>query len=73
LSIDSSWQNIQFSPFHNPPVHLTSPLPTFLYSLNSKLSLNKEDFRQWKTSSLMRWMTWRQYHKHPSNSASKSG
>jgi hypothetical protein len=27
-------------------LHLTSPLPTFLYSLNSKLPIKKEDFRQ---------------------------
>jgi hypothetical protein len=33
----------------------------------------EEDFRQWKTSPLMQQMTWRGYHKHPSNSASKSG
>jgi hypothetical protein len=69
----SVWQNIRFLPFHNPPIHLSSRLPTFFYSLNSKLPLKEEDFRQLKTSSLMWRMTWRQYHKHPSNSASKSG
>jgi hypothetical protein len=50
--LDNSWQNINFLPFHNPSLHLTSPLPTFSYSLNSKLLL-REDFRQWKTSSPM--------------------
>jgi hypothetical protein len=33
-----------------PPIHLTSPLPTFCYSLNLKLPLMEENFRQWKTS-----------------------
>jgi hypothetical protein len=37
-----------------PFIHLSSPLPTFLYSLNSKLPFREEDFKQWKTSSLMR-------------------
>jgi hypothetical protein len=27
--LDDSWQNIQFLTFHNPPIHLTSPLPIF--------------------------------------------
>jgi hypothetical protein len=26
---DSSWQNIKFLPFHNPPIHLTSPFWLF--------------------------------------------
>jgi hypothetical protein len=53
--LDISWKNIQFLPFHCPPIHLTYP-SDFLYSLNSKLPL-KEDFRQWKTSSLVqRWL-----------------
>jgi hypothetical protein len=43
----------------HPYSHDISPL-NFLYSLNSKLPL-KEDFKQWKTSSLMRRMTWRWY------------
>jgi hypothetical protein len=68
--LDNPWQNIQFLSFHNTPIKLTSPLPTFFYSLNSKLP-SKEDFRPWKTS-LMCQMTWRRYHKHPSNGASKS-
>lgn len=68
--LDNSSQNFQLLPFHKPPIHLTSPLSTFSYFLNSKLPL-KEDFRQQKTSSLMQWMTWRWYHKHPSNIASK--
>jgi hypothetical protein len=63
--LENSWQNIQFLPFDNRPIHLTSPLPTFFYSLNSKLPLMEEDFRQWKTSSLMQQMTWRRNHKHP--------
>jgi hypothetical protein len=45
----NSWQNIQLLPFHNPPIHLSSPLPTFFYSVNSKLPLKEEDSRQWKT------------------------
>jgi hypothetical protein len=49
----------------HPLIYLTSLLPTFFYSLNSKLPLKEEDFRQWKTSSLMRGLTWRRYHKHP--------
>jgi hypothetical protein len=57
----------------HPPIHLTSPLPTFFYSLNSKLPLKEEGCRQRKTSSLMQRMTWKQYHKHPSNNASESG
>jgi hypothetical protein len=43
--LDNFWQNIQFLPFHNPPIHLTSLLSTSFYSLNSKLPL-KEDFKQ---------------------------
>jgi hypothetical protein len=43
--LDNSWQNIQFLPFHNPTIHLTSPLPTSFCSLNPKLPL-KEDFKQ---------------------------
>jgi hypothetical protein len=27
--LDNYWQNIQFLPFHNSPINLTSPLPTF--------------------------------------------
>jgi hypothetical protein len=61
----------QFLPSHNPHIHLTSPIPTSSYSLNSKLPLKEEDFRQQKTVSLMSWMTCRQDHKHPLNSASK--
>jgi hypothetical protein len=43
--LDNYWGNIQFLPFHNPLIHLTSPLQTSFYSLNSKLPL-QEDFRQ---------------------------
>jgi hypothetical protein len=39
--LDNSWQNIQFLPFHNPLIHLTSPLLTSFYSVNSKLLLRK--------------------------------
>jgi hypothetical protein len=42
---DSSRQNIQFLPFHNPPIHLTSPVPTIFYSLNWKLLLKEEDVK----------------------------
>jgi hypothetical protein len=31
--LENSWQNLKF---HNPSIHLTSPRPTFFYSLNSK-------------------------------------
>jgi hypothetical protein len=51
--LENSRQIIQFLPFQNPPIHLTSTLLTFFYSLNSKTLLKEEDFRQWKTSSLM--------------------
>jgi hypothetical protein len=47
---DSSWQNIQFIPFHNPPIHLISPLLTYFYSINSKLPLKEENFRQWNAT-----------------------
>jgi hypothetical protein len=33
-------------PLYNPFIHLTSYLPTFYYSLHSKLPLKEEDFRQ---------------------------
>jgi hypothetical protein len=69
---ENSWWNIQFLPFHSPTFHLTYPLLTFFYSLNSNLPLREEDFRQWKTSSLMLQMTWRRYHKNHLNSVSKS-
>jgi hypothetical protein len=72
-SVVSSWQNIQFLPFHNTPIHLISPLLTYFYSLNSKLPLKEENFRQWNTSSLMQQMTNRQYHKHSLDSASTRG
>jgi hypothetical protein len=29
--LDNSWQNIQFLPFHNPPIYLISSFPTFLF------------------------------------------
>jgi hypothetical protein len=48
-----------------------SPLDFFLFP-KLKCTLIEEDFRQWKTSSLMRQRIWRWYHKHPLNSASKS-
>jgi transposase len=47
------------------------PQPPYSPDLSPKLPLKEEDFRQFKTSSLMWRMTWRRYHKHLSNSASK--
>jgi hypothetical protein len=45
---DSSWQNIEFLPFHNPFIHLISPLPTFLFpklnvTLNGRRFQTAED------------------------------
>jgi hypothetical protein len=45
FQLANSWQNIQFLPFHNPPIYLNSTLSTFFYSINSKLPLKEEEFR----------------------------
>jgi hypothetical protein len=50
--LDNSWQNIQFLPFHNPPYSPDLSPPDFFLLPKPKITL-KEDFRQWKTSSLM--------------------
>jgi hypothetical protein len=68
----SSWQNIQLRPFHNPPIHLSSPLLTFLFP---KLKITPKGRRFQTVEDFITNATndFRQYHKHPSNSASKSG
>jgi hypothetical protein len=55
--LHNSWQNIHFLPVHNAPIHLTSDLLTFFYTLYSNLPSKEEDFGWWETPSLMRITT----------------